>query len=122
VAKMFKMIPIRNENMRLTKKKLKDFEIQSKRDCDNDPVEPPMVTDLQKNSVYNVDCIPKGMDIFWSDWRTFLPEGKDPEDLTPEEKKKLTHQYRYSPLRPGIYQGVTGINNGARSNRGNMYT
>ena len=118
---MFKMMPINNENMRKAKKKLKNFEVQAKRDCD-DPVEQPTVTDPEKSSVFKPGCVPEGMDIFWSDWRTFLPEGKDPEDLTPEEKKKLTHQYRYSPLRPGIYQGVTGINNGARSNKGNMYT
>ena len=53
--------------------------------------------------------IPYDLDIFYRGEEYFLPDGKDFEDLTFEERKKIQSQYRFSPLRPGIYQGITGI-------------
>ena len=66
------------------------------------------VTDGE-NTVFNVEQIPKEMDIFLIPEDHFLPDGKDFEDLTPAEEKRLISQYRFSPLRPGIYQTLTGM-------------
>lgn len=55
--------------------------------------------------------IPEELEIFYRDEREFLPEGKDFDDLTEAEKKKLRNQYRFDPLKPGIYQGITGFGN-----------
>lgn len=59
--------------------------------------------------IYNVDEVPKEMDIFFKSEASFLPEGKDFKDLTPEEEARLRSQYRFSPLRPGLYQTLTGM-------------
>jgi len=59
--------------------------------------------------VFNVEQIPKEFDIFFKDEASFLPEGKDFKDLTPKENADLTNQYRFSPLRPGMYQTITGM-------------
>lgn len=59
--------------------------------------------------IYNVDDVPKELDIFFKSEASFLPEGKDFKDLTPEEEKTLRSQYRFSPLRPGLYQTLTGM-------------
>lgn len=53
--------------------------------------------------------IPKELDIFYRDEKEFLPEGKTFEDLTEEEMEALRLKYRFSPLRPGIYQTLTGM-------------
>ena len=53
--------------------------------------------------------IPKEWDIFFREIEAFLPEGKTLDDLTPEELKKIRSQYRFDPMRPGVYQGLTGI-------------
>jgi len=60
-------------------------------------------------SVPNNQDIPKDMDIFYRNERDFLPEGKDFADLTKEEMETLRSQYRFSPYRPGVYQGITGF-------------
>jgi len=61
------------------------------------------------NKVFDVDTVPKEMNIFFRNAQSFLPEGKTFDDLTPSEKKKVKNQYRFSPYRPGIYQAITGI-------------
>ena len=53
--------------------------------------------------------IPKELDIFYRDESSFLPTGKRYEDLTQEETDILRQKYRFDPLYPGIYQGITGI-------------
>ena len=68
------------------------------------PGDPPRDT-----PVFNVEVIPKEMDIFFRAESDFLPPGKTFADLTPAEIETMKHQYRFSPLRPGIYQTLTGI-------------
>ena len=65
--------------------------------------------------IFNPQEIPKEMDIFYKNENDFLPPGKTFKDLTPEEQRVLQNQYRFSPLRPGIYQGITGISKGNNS-------
>jgi len=55
--------------------------------------------------------IPKVMDIFYSSLSHFIPAGKTWEDLTPQEQEEVKARYRFSPMKPGIYQGITGIDN-----------
>lgn len=57
--------------------------------------------------------IPKEMDIFYRQIYAFIPEGKTWDDLTEEEKKIIENQFRFDPLKPGVYQGITGITSGA---------
>lgn len=64
-------------------------------------------------SVFNPEVIPKEMDIFYRNEYAFLPAGKTFAELTPEEAKLLENQYRFDPMRPGEYQGVTGFRNSA---------
>ena len=59
--------------------------------------------------VYNVEMVPKELDIFYKAEVSFLPEGKTFADLTPEEEKTLRSQYRFSPYKPGLYQTITGM-------------
>ena len=68
----------------------------------------PLTSD-QQDAIFNPQIIPKENDIYWNDERYFLPEGKDFDDLTPEELQELKNKYRFDPLRPGIYQGLTGM-------------
>ena len=56
--------------------------------------------------------IPKEMDIFYRQIYAFIPEGKTWADLTEEEKKIIEDQFRFDPLKPGVYQGITGITSG----------
>ena len=65
----------------------------------------------KRESVFNVDEIPKELDIFFRQLSVFLPEGKTLEDLTPIELAKIKAQYRFDALRPGLYQQITGIGN-----------
>ena len=65
--------------------------------------------DPEENAVFNPEWIPYELDIFYRSEGSFLPEGKTFKDLTKEELKQLKNQYRFSPFRPGIYQGITGI-------------
>ena len=60
-------------------------------------------------AVYNVQDVPKELDIFTRSEEDFLPAGKGFDDLTPAELRLVRSQYRFSPFRPGIYQGITGI-------------
>lgn len=53
--------------------------------------------------------IPKELDIFYRDEEWFLPEGKTFADLTEQEKADLRQKYRFSPMRPGIYQTLSGF-------------
>jgi hypothetical protein len=54
--------------------------------------------------------IPKDeMDIFYRTETAFLPEGKTWDDLTDVEKAEIRAKYRFDPLRPGTYQGITGF-------------
>ena len=59
--------------------------------------------------IYNVQDIPKEMDIFFNSEEDFLPPGKTLKDLTPDELRLLKSQYRFSPFKPGVYQGITGV-------------
>ena len=65
-----------------------------------------------QDPVLNVETVPKEFDIFFKSEDQFLPEGKDFKDLTPEEEQRLRSQYRFSPLRPGEYQSITGMTGG----------
>jgi len=58
--------------------------------------------------VFDPGVISKDMDVFFRNESSFIPEGKTINDLTDEEKKKLKSQYRFDPMRPGEYQGMTG--------------
>ena len=60
-------------------------------------------------TVMNTSEIPKEMDIFYRKITAFLPEGKKLEDLSPKERKEIENRYRFDPLRPGQYQGITGM-------------
>ena len=53
--------------------------------------------------------ISKEMDIFYCSLESFLPPGKKFDDLTPTEQEEVKNKYRFSPLKPGVYQGITGI-------------
>jgi len=64
--------------------------------------------------IFNVDSVPKEMDIFSRSEQEFLPEGKTFADLTPQEEARLRSQYRFSPFRPGIYQTLTGMSGTGR--------
>ena len=55
--------------------------------------------------------IPKEMNIFYSSLSSFIPPGKTWEQLTPREQEEVKNKYRFSPMKPGIYQGITGLNN-----------
>jgi len=76
------------------------------------------LTPEEQDKVFNPEVIPDEEEIYWRDERYWLPEGKDFKDLTEEEKILLKNKFRFDPLRPGVYQGITGMtpNNG----RGNM--
>lgn len=60
-------------------------------------------------TIPNNQDLPKEMDIFYKAEVDFLPPGKTLKDLTPEELALLQSQYRFSPYRPGMYQGITGF-------------
>ena len=62
-----------------------------------------------EHSVDTGQEIPKELDIFFMSEKDFLPPGKTFKDLTPEEMERLRSQYRFTALRPGIYQGITGL-------------
>jgi len=54
--------------------------------------------------------IPKDqLDVYFRDESHFLPEGKTWSDLTDKEKAEAKAKYRFDPMRPGMYQGITGI-------------
>ena len=72
------------------------------------------------NTTFNPEDIPKEMDIFFRSEASFLPKGRTFADLTPEESELLKERYRFSPLRPGIYQGITGRQGRNGGRNGNM--
>lgn len=55
--------------------------------------------------------IPKEMDIFYRTIDAFIPEGKTIDDLTEKEIELIKNKYRFDPMRPGIYQGISGVKN-----------
>ena len=58
----------------------------------------------------NNQDIPKDeLDIFFRSEASFLPAGKTFSDLTEQERKNLRNKYKYCPLRPSMYQGITGL-------------
>lgn len=59
--------------------------------------------------VFNVGEIPEELDVFYRAEHDFLPEGKDFSELTKEEMDELRSRHRFSPFKPGIYQGITGL-------------
>ena len=66
--------------------------------------------DEQATTIPNNQDIPKDeMDIFFRNESAFLPAGKTFADLTKEELKLLRNRYRFDYLRPGEYQGITGL-------------
>lgn len=66
-------------------------------------------TPEQQEAIFNPQVIPDEEEIYWRDERYWLPEGKDFSDLTEEELRLLKNKYRFDPLRPGKYGGLTGI-------------
>ena len=60
----------------------------------------------------NQDIPKDDMDIFYRTIAAFIPEGKTWDDLTEDEKEIIKNRYRFDYLRPGCYQGITGITNG----------
>ena len=76
------------------------------------------LTPQEQEKVFNPEVIPNEMEIYWRDERYWLPEGKDFKDLTEEELKDLQNKYRFDPLRPGQYQGITGMS--TSNGRGTM--
>lgn len=63
-----------------------------------------------EHTITTNDEIPKDeLDIFFRDEAQFLPPGKTWADLSPEELKLARDRYRFDPLKPGMYQGITGI-------------
>jgi hypothetical protein len=68
--------------------------------------------------IFNVESIPKEMDIYFKSEQSFLPDGKTFSELTPEEEARLRSQYRFSPFKPGIYQTLTGMSG---TGRGGMF-
>jgi hypothetical protein len=67
------------------------------------------LNDSSGSAVFNPEWIPYELDLFYRGEDSFLPTGKTFETLTAEESKQLRNQYRFSPLRPGIYQAISGI-------------
>jgi hypothetical protein len=63
----------------------------------------------QEPTVSTGQEIPHEMDIFYRTLASFIPKGKTWEDLTLEEQEEVKNKYRFSPLKPGIYQGISGI-------------
>ena len=60
----------------------------------------------------NNEGIPDDFDIFYCSLQSFYPKGKTKwSQLTQQEQQDVMNQYRFSPLRPGQYQDITGINN-----------
>ncbi|MFA5313193.1 MAG: hypothetical protein WC375_07770 [Methanomassiliicoccales archaeon] len=55
------------------------------------------------------DDIPKELDIFFRTESAFLPEGKTFGDLTEKEIGELKAKYRFDPMKPGIYQAISGL-------------
>ena len=68
---------------------------------------PPITPD--EDAVPTASEIPKEMDVFFRNEDYFLPEGKTWGELTEEELHLAKNRYRFSPMRPGIYQGITGF-------------
>lgn len=67
-------------------------------------------TPPKSDPIFNNEEIPKDeMEIYYKDESEFLPPGKKMEELTQEERNELQNKYRFSPLRPSTYQGITGI-------------
>jgi len=70
------------------------------------------------NTVPNNQDLPKEMDVFYKALGEFLPPGKTFSDLTEAEKAEAMNKYRFSYMRPGIYQAITRIGN--KNNNGGL--
>lgn len=70
---------------------------------------PFMPNDADSCTVDTAGETPKDLDLFFRDEWQFLPEGKTWADLPPEEAKILRDKYRFDPLKPGLYQAISGI-------------
>lgn len=70
---------------------------------------PYIPNDCNSHAVATNDEIPKDeLDLFFRDESQFLPPGKTWAELSPEERKLQQDRYRFDPLKPGMYQGITG--------------
>jgi len=70
----------------------------------------PFVPEVPRTEVvFDLSDVPKEFDIFWRDYASFLPPGKTIAELTDAERKAIGDMYRFTPYRPGIYQGITGM-------------
>ena len=67
-------------------------------------------TPADDESIFKEGAIPKELDVFYRDEAYFLPEGKTFADLTDEEMAALRSKYRFSPLKPGLNQAISGRN------------
>jgi len=57
----------------------------------------------------NQDIPTDEMDIFFRNENEFLPNGKTWNELSAEEMQLARSRYRFDPMRPGVYQGITGL-------------
>ena len=69
-------------------------------------------TPPKEDPIPNNQDIPQDeMDIFFRNEDEFLPEGKTWDELTDAEMALAKARYRFDPMRPGVYQGITGLGN-----------
>lgn len=74
------------------------------------PLSNVMLEQPVEHAVPNNQDIPTDeMDIFFRSEDEFLPEGKTWADLTEKELAEVRAKYRFDPMRPGMYQGITGL-------------
>jgi len=71
----------------------------------------PSPAEQQDEGIFKAGDIPKEMDIFYRDITAFIPEGKTWDDLTDQEKDEIKLKYKFDPMRPGYYQGISGLGN-----------
>jgi hypothetical protein len=66
-------------------------------------------TSEDNDGLFDVANLPESMDVYWKSFSEFIPEGVDFDSLTEKEKKTIKDKYRFSFLRPGKYQSITGV-------------
>ena len=64
---------------------------------------------LPNQSVETQSDVPIEMEIYTITEESLLPAGKTFADLTPQEAEELKLRYRFAPMKPGTYQGITAI-------------
>lgn len=72
----------------------------------------PVILEVEHPVPNNQDIPKNELDIFYRTIECFMPEGKTWDDLTPREKTEVQSKYRFDPMRPGCYQGITGLSKG----------